>query len=81
MYTCSTSLLKFLIVYAIVNAIIRFESIDLIRLLQVLVVGDSITRGISWKGFEVLPHPGITAEKLRNKVRTCFILFFCFYHS
>ena len=35
---------------------------------QVLIIGDSITRGISWKGFEVEPYPGITAEKLRNKV-------------
>ena len=36
--------------------------------LQILVVGDSITRGLDWNGFEVRTFPGYTAERLHSQV-------------
>ena len=41
---------------------------DRILTIQVLIVGDSITRGLSGQGFDVRTFPGITAEKLCNEV-------------
>ena len=35
---------------------------------QVLVIGDSIVRGIKWQRFDIKTFPGITTEKLLNKV-------------
>ena len=36
--------------------------------LQILVVGDSIVRGLDWDGFDVRTFPGYTAERIRNQV-------------
>ena len=50
-----------------------------IFVVQVLIAGDSIARGLSWHGFDVRPFPGITAEGLRNRVMMHFISVFLHY--
>ena len=45
-----------------------FEFVKIFYYFQVLVIGDSIVRGIKWERFDIKTFPGITTEKLLKKV-------------